>query len=144
MAIDREVIESRLASLIEYLQELESLQNISYQEYCSDFKNKRTIERLLQLIIETACDINAHIVVKKNLKPPKDHHFSFVRLEQLGIVPQLLCQDLARSVGLRNRLVHEYESINDKIVFDSIPVALQDYRSYVSTIQAYLKKGIEP
>ena len=140
MVIDREVIQSRLASLIEYLQELESFQNISYEEYCSDFKNKRTVERLLQLIVEAACDINAHIVVKKNRKPPADHHVSFIRLGQVGILPGPLCRDLARSVGLINRLVHEYESINDKIVFDSIHAALQSYRSYVSTIQAYLGK----
>lgn len=140
MEIDREVVRSRLAALVEYLQELERLQALSYEEYSGDFRNRRTVERLLQLIIEAACDVNAHIVVKKNQRPPADHHFSFVRLAELGILSGELGQDLARSVGLRNRLVHEYESIDDRIVFESIQPALKQYHSYVSIIQAYLEQ----
>ncbi|MGH9339793.1 MAG: type VII toxin-antitoxin system HepT family RNase toxin [Acidobacteriota bacterium] len=139
MTIDRDVIESRLASLTQYLRELETIQGLSFQEYLSDFKNRRTVERLLQLIIETACDINNHIVLKTNHKPPSDHHRSFTRLGELGILPQSLCRDLARSVGLRNRLVHEYEIVNDEIVFNTIPTALEQYRSYILIIGEYLK-----
>lgn len=118
MAVDPEVVRSRLASLIEYLHELENLQNISFEAYRSGFRNKRSVERLLQLIVEAACDVNAHVVVKTNKKPPADHHHSFLRLAELGILGKELSNDLARSVGLRNRLVHEYDSIDDRIVFE--------------------------
>ncbi|MGI8672856.1 MAG: DUF86 domain-containing protein [Luteitalea sp.] len=39
-------------------------------------------------------------------------HASFVRLAELGIVDPAFAKRIARSAGLRNRLVHDYEGID--------------------------------
>jgi uncharacterized protein YutE (UPF0331/DUF86 family) len=41
---------------------------------------------------------------------------------------------IAPSTGLRNRLVHEYEEINDEIVFNSIGKVLDMYKNYLKLI----------
>ena len=42
---------------------------------------------------------------------------------------------LAPSTGLRNRLVLEYEEIDNKIVFESISTTLELYKQYIEEIK---------
>jgi len=46
---------------------------------------------------------------------------------------------IAPSTGLRNILVHEYEEIDDEIVYFSISTCLQFYLEYMELINRYLK-----
>jgi len=41
---------------------------------------------------------------------------------------------------LRNRLVHEYEEIDDEIVYNSIQKTIANYKKYIKKIESYLKK----
>jgi len=45
---------------------------------------------------------------------------------------------IAPSTGLRNILVHEYQKIDDGIVFKSINNVLSYYLEYIEKISAYL------
>lgn len=42
---------------------------------------------------------------------------------------------IAPSTSIRNRLVHEYEKTDDRIVFASLPKFLVMYRQYVAHIR---------
>ena len=48
---------------------------------------------------------------------------------------------LAPSAGLRNRLVHEYETIDDAKVLASVDVLLQLYPRYIQAVESYLTKA---
>ena len=54
------------------------------------------------------------------------------------MITQELAVQLAASTGMRNRLVHQYEEIDNLIVFGAIPKALHQYSLYVQQITAYL------
>jgi uncharacterized protein YutE (UPF0331/DUF86 family) len=47
---------------------------------------------------------------------------------------------VARSVGLRNILVHEYNAVDVAQVHTSIRECLQDYERYVAYVTAFLDK----
>jgi len=91
------------------------------------------------MIVETATDINGHIIVDSGNPPPKDYYESFILLSQQGIINKEFAEKLAPSAGLRNRLVHEYDEIDNKIVFDSVTTALNMYRKYIEIIENYLE-----
>lgn len=110
-----ELIERKLEKLKEYLQELEALFNISLEEYERNAPTRRAIERLLQIIIETACDINAHFIAKLVEKAPATRRASFYEMASLGILDTETAEQLARSVGLRNRLVHDYDVLDNRV-----------------------------
>ena len=48
---------------------------------------------------------------------------------------------LAPSAGLRSRLVHEYESLDDAKVLASIGALLAQYPPYVQAVESYLIKA---
>lgn len=129
------VIRRKLINLSEYLEELEPFLNYSYDQYVSNYFVKRTGERLIQLIVENMVDINSIIVAEKNHVPPKDYYSSFEIVGELGVIPLEFAKELAPCTGMRNRLVHEYDKIQDRIVFDSIKDVIGLVNRYIGLIK---------
>ncbi|HHY34287.1 MAG TPA: DUF86 domain-containing protein [Firmicutes bacterium] len=138
--VDTLVIKRKLQKLSEYLDELEAMRGISLEEYLGDFRNKRVVERLIQLIVDVAVDINTHIVVGAGKPAPSDAYTSFIEVAKLGVLTQELACEIAPSAGERNIIVHEYEVIDDVIVFQSIGQTLEMYGRYIDAVLDYLKE----
>jgi uncharacterized protein YutE (UPF0331/DUF86 family) len=49
---------------------------------------------------------------------------------------------LTPSAGLRNRLVHEYDAIEDTLILGSLPMTQALYSRYVKEIKDYLFRNI--
>lgn len=134
------IIESKLALLVDYFKELSSLKNISYYKYQKDKIIKRGIERLLQLIVEVASDINSLIILNVGEKAPESYYDSFIALSKVKILNPGLTKKLASTAGLRNRLVHEYGEYKDEMVYRNIKISCKLYSHYIKTIQKFLDK----
>lgn len=132
------VIKRKLVKLKQYLSELGLLEGVTYEEYRQNFLVRRTVERLIQLTVDVATDINTHILVDNNIPPPQDAYSSFIQLAKHGAITPELAGELAPATGERNVLVHEYELINDLIVYQSIPIAIKLFNKYCSQIDRYL------
>ncbi|MGQ9672239.1 MAG: type VII toxin-antitoxin system HepT family RNase toxin [Candidatus Aminicenantales bacterium] len=77
---------------------------------------KASAERLIQLIVDCASDINNHVVVEMGQRPPEDYASSFIRASEAGMLTAELANRLEGSGGMRNILVHEYMDIDDEKV----------------------------
>jgi len=126
--------------LIEYLTEIETLTKYTLDEYLSNHFIHRTAERLLQLIVEVSTDINGYLLVDAGEKPPSSYYDSFTNLIQPGILDRELALKLAPTTGLRNRLVHDYEEIDNELVYRGIGVITEIYHKYIESIEAYLDR----
>jgi len=73
-----------------------------------------------QEAIEAALDVNAHLAAELGGEVPEEYDGGFLKIGQLGVVPADLAGALAPSAGLRNRLVHEYETIDDAKVLAAV------------------------
>lgn len=131
----KNVIRRKLISIAEYIQELEPFLDYSYEQYVANYFIKRTGERLLQLIVENMVDINSIIIAEMNHVPPKDYYSSFEIVGELGIIPPEFAKELAPCTGMRNRLVHEYDKIQDEIVFQSIKPVIKMVNPYMEFIK---------
>jgi len=137
---DRPEIERKLKLLAEYLNELDQISQASYKQYQTDFQVKRTAERLIQLVVEVATDVNGLLIVGLGVAPPQDYFTSFTNLSQLGILPEDFAQTLAPTTAIRNRLVHEYDRVDDRLVYISIKPILEEFTQYLDTIRKYVQK----
>ncbi|MFN2341136.1 MAG: DUF86 domain-containing protein [Halanaerobium sp.] len=134
------IVRRKLNKMIEYLGQLEEVNQYTLENYLDNFFVKRTAERLIQLVVETATDINGHLIVSSGHKPPADYYTSFVKLSDCQILDKKFAKEIAPSAGLRNRLVHEYEEIDDQIVYKSIQKTIKSYKKYIKEIENYLRK----
>ncbi|MEO0408308.1 MAG: DUF86 domain-containing protein [Cyanobacteria bacterium P01_A01_bin.135] len=107
--IDLEVVQSRVELMLKYIARLQDFEAMTLEEYLSDFDKQLIVERLLQLLVEAASDINGHLLVKVHKLTPTGYYDSFIKAGSQSIIPFEFAQELAQSSGLRNRLVHQYE-----------------------------------
>ena len=135
----REIVREKLSSLQSYYRELAELKQITFEEYQANHLYKRTIERLLQLIVETATDINSMVVKKIGGETPVDYYSSFIKMAEAKVFPMEFAREIAPSTGLRNIVVHEYQKIDDRLVYGSMESTMELYLRYME----YLKEHLE-
>ena len=129
-----EIIVNKLIKMEEYIAELEEFKPDTYQEYKKDQLKRYAVERLIQLIIDLALDVNNILIKKADKYPAKDYFSSFLELVDLEILPEEFAKDIAPSTGIRNRLVHEYERINDKVVYQNLDKLIKYYLNYIKYV----------
>ncbi|OGC12825.1 hypothetical protein A3J90_08805 [candidate division WOR-1 bacterium RIFOXYC2_FULL_37_10] len=140
--IDIDLVRRKLARLNMYLDKLEPFTKKSFNEYLSDPYTKYSTERLIQLIVECASDINSHVVVEKEKRPPEDYTSSFLRAAEVGLITPSLAQKIKGSGGMRNVITHEYMDIDDEKVYNILPSAIVDFKEYIKQVDRFLD-GLE-
>ena len=136
--IDKDIVRRKLSIMIEDIEALESMKDITVEEYISDVYKRKAAERLLQELIEAAIDVNTHMIVQSCNKVLEDYYESFIMAGLHGIIDAKLSEDLAPSSGLRNRLVHDYDAIDNAVILSSIRFACRLFPVYVREIERYL------
>lgn len=141
--VEAEVVRRKLAVMIESLNALDPIKEMTKEEYIEDLYKRKATERLLQELIEAAIDINTHIIVQSGNSVPDDYYESFIKAGEFKIIPMGLAEKLAPSAGLRNRLVHEYDLLEHSMVLDSVRMAENLYPEYIKEIEKYLMGGLK-
>ena len=122
-----EVLARKLAVLERYLEDLRPHHGKSVEEVQRD---PYEIERLLELVVQVAVDIVSHDLAERGTTPVS-YRDAFLRAADAGILPEALAARLADAAGLRNILVHMYETIDYEIVAASVSPALEDFGAFL-------------
>lgn len=138
--IDSDLVRRKLARVNMYLDKLKPIADTTFDEYISDFYKKTSTERLIQIIVECASDINSHVVLESGQRPPEDYTSSFIRAAEVGLINHELASKLKGSGGMRNIIVHEYMDIDDRKVYEILPIAISDYKEYIRQVDDFLNK----
>lgn len=139
--VDAALIRRKLGHVAEALQALGPLAVLPLEEYRRQLYQRKAAERLLQEAIEAALDISAHLIAEQGAAIPEDYYGGFIALGTLEVLPQSLARELAPSAGLRNRLVHEYEAIDDAKVLTAISTMLRLYPQFIASVEAFLARS---
>jgi uncharacterized protein YutE (UPF0331/DUF86 family) len=138
--VDAALVRRKLATIVQSLDDLGTIEGLGLDEYRRDRFRLKGTERLLQETVEAAVDINLHILRGAGAEVPGDYYESFIQLGRQGVIPENLAGKLAPSAGLRNRLVHEYDAIDDAIVLEAVGNARRLLPRYVRALEEYLTK----
>lgn len=136
--IDIDLVRRKLSRMNMYLEKLKPIAERTLADYKSDFYVKSSTERLIQLIVECATDINNHVVVETKNRPPEDYSISFIKAAEVSLISHDLAERLKGSAGMRNILVHEYMDIDDEKVHNAISITLKDYKEYIRQAETFL------
>ena len=120
------------------LRELRRFETITLDKYLASFDLKIISERILELVIQAALDINEHLLTKGLQVQATTNKQSFLNLGKYNIITVELAEELSLSAGVRNILAHQYLNINHKILFRHIQKTLIIYPQYISQIANYL------
>ena len=132
--VDRDLVLRKIADLDQYLQQLGGYRKIELDEYRTDWKTQRIVERTLHLAIEACMDLADHIVADRRLRVPDTAAATFEILAEAGVVSTDLGSALARMVGFRNILVHDYARLDPAIVVRVLATDLGDIEQFREAI----------
>jgi uncharacterized protein YutE (UPF0331/DUF86 family) len=136
--IEKDIVLRKARLMQEGLEALERLAGMGLEKYRRDVVGRKAAERLLQQTIEAALDINAHVLAGTGAGPPEDYYTSFIQMGTERVLEADLAEQLAPAAGLRNRLVHQYDDLDDALVYQAIDRALRLFPGYLRAVVAYL------
>ena len=127
-----QLIKEKIDRILEYLKILEKYKDMSYQVFLKEAHY--IVERLFELLVTTSVDILMHKMATDEESLPTTLRTTFLRAGELNWIPTDLAEKLADAAGMRNILVHGYEKVDLKIVYNSINPALKDYTQFCEYI----------
>lgn len=92
--VDPIIVNRKLQKLVGYLAELKELEGVTLEEYLSDFRHRRTAERLIQVIVDAAVDVNTHAVVDAGNPPQLTPLTLFLKQPKSACSPDRLPKSL--------------------------------------------------
>jgi uncharacterized protein YutE (UPF0331/DUF86 family) len=138
MTLDLNSIRLRLALILDYLDEIRPLTLMSLEEFLSDRYMQRAAERLLEITVQAAIDINNHLLKEQFNLAISSNATGFQDLSRFGVISEELANQLADSGRLRNRLAHRYYEIDYEIVFSVLSEVLDDYPQYAQQVENFI------
>lgn len=136
--LDAALVRRKLATIVRNLEDLAAVEGLSLADYRRDRFRKKGVERMLQEAIDAATDVNLHLLRVSGAPTPADYYESFLALGRADVIPDALAERLAPAAGLRNRLVHEYDELDDEKILDAVTTARSDLGEYIAAVEGHL------
>lgn len=115
--------------------------NLDNSNFISDKKTRLAVYKAFQEITEASFDIVA--MMCKDFKIiPKDDYTNIMELYNKKIIDESIKDALSESNGLRNRLVHHYNALDDNIAFEAIKELIQNFKIFTEVINKWLKSQV--
>lgn len=137
--LDRALIRRKVSRIVRNLEDLAQVEGLSLEEFRADRFRQKGTERLLQEVVEAAIDLNLHLLRVHGTATPPDAFSSFILLGEKRILPDDVVRPLAPSTGLRNRLVHEYDELDDEVVLAAVGEARRLYSTYARAVERLIE-----
>jgi len=134
------LITKKLSRLREYLKYLKTIREISLETFLSDFKERGAAERYLQLAIETIIDVGNEIISILQLRRPERYREIPHILAENDIIPKEFADRIAKMIGFRNILVHDYATIDRTLEYQFLKTRLSDFELFMKHIANWLKR----
>ena len=132
--LDKTLIVTKVADISGYLNKLLPRLKGESRAIIDEELVLHTVERLFQLLVDSAIDLNTHIINNLNALVPDDYQSTFTVLGENKILPMEFALKIAPSVGLRNLIVHKYGKVDLKRMVDDIKANIGDYTEYLKLI----------
>lgn len=137
-------IKKKIGLIQEELGNLIVFKDFTLSEITKDFFKYNTLERLLEKIIMRAVDINQHIIselTNEQTKTPTNYQETFIEISKMGVYSMEFGKKIAKSVGTRNVLAHDYddEETDYGKIYSSVKDCLSDYHQYCEYVLKFLE-----
>lgn len=137
--VDPGRVERLLEALAGYRTRLETLRDLPADEY----EGERALagRYLVQAAAQACIDIANHVIASSGWRAPRDFRDAFTVLEEEKAIDAALAERMRALAGLRNRLVHVYEDVDDRIVHASLPEGLDDLSRFARAMARLTESG---
>ncbi|MGQ4833954.1 MAG: DUF86 domain-containing protein [Candidatus Asgardarchaeia archaeon] len=129
------LIEMRISQIINWTS------NLDEDDFQKNDLVKLAVYKAFQEIVESSMDIISMICKDIGI-PPKDDYTNIETLLKQGILDTALANIMFSGNGLRNRIVHRYNTLDDRRAFIEIIEAIPEFERFVEVIEEWIKKHL--
>lgn len=134
--VDVERVRRLLAALERYRGHLTALRDLPLETYLEE--GSFAARYLIQAAAQTCIDVANHVIASEGWRVPRDYRDAFTVLEEEDVLDAALAERLRALAGLRNRLVHLYEDVDDRLVHAYLQDRLTDLELFASSVAGLL------
>jgi uncharacterized protein YutE (UPF0331/DUF86 family) len=127
-------IKRKVDILRSYLEEMDRFLVVSDKDILADDIKLRAIERVFQLIVDEAVDINTLILADAVSQSPESYKSTFFMLADEKIIDRDLSEKISGSAKIRNQIVHDYEKILESDLIQKIKKFQPIYKEYLAVL----------
>lgn len=135
------VVLAKLDNLQRCVHRIEQKFPSDLKELQADLDIQDIVSLNLQRAIQSCVDACSVILSWSEDQTPDSMAQSFELLQRSEILSKNVADNMIKAVGLRNLLVHEYESVDWKIIYHVVQNNLKDFRQFAAEIVKWLEKS---
>lgn len=125
--MDKDRINEKLIYLNEVLYELNKLSKIKKKEFLKSNIYVSATENYLRKALQIIIDLATDIVSKNRLGPCSSYYEAFEILVNNDILSEKNLDLYKKMVGMRNKIVHDYERISKEVLYMVLENNLSDF-----------------
>ena len=138
MNLDIEKIKKRISEIEESINEINKIVSINEYEFWKDKRNITSVKYYLLEAIEAVGGICVHIVAKKFGKGVNSLSECINILEEEEILNKELSSRLKKMIKFRNKLIHKYWDIDDKLIYEYAKNETDNFIDFIKEIKKFL------
>lgn len=135
----KEIVYNKISSMEKWINRVNEVYE-NNPTNLEDYTKQDSIILNIQRACECSIDLAMHIVSERKLGIPQNSRDAFEVLENNGVLEKSLASKMKSMVGFKNIAVHNYESVNIKVVQMIIEKHLGDFEEYIYSINKFLNR----
>lgn len=132
--VDPNRVRAKLVALRSYRDQLRSMTSEGPQSDEQRFARRYLVQAGAQVCI----DLANHVIASSGWPTATEFRASFTRLEEHELLSPDLADRLRAMVGIRNRLVHLYDEVDDALVARAAIEDLEDWDAFARVVAGLL------
>lgn len=133
--INHVVITERLKHIKEGLENLKNFLKVSRKDFLNDRKLIGAVKYEIIKTFEAISSICSHIIVKKFGIRASSYAECFEILKEKKIIGKRLANNLCKMARFRNLIIHMYQRVDDKKVYEILKSGVRDIEEYIEIIE---------
>lgn len=126
-------IDDKINDIFNYIEELRHVLPKDYKEYQGIIEKRLACERAFEKIIEATNNLAILFIKDQRLILPTEDEKAFDILARANITTNKLALKLKQTKGMRNILIHQYDNLDNEIIFNAIS------REIINNVEEFVK-----
>jgi len=128
--MDERDIQTKIDVILDNLEKLCILRSKTYEDFISDFRNIDSCLHRLQTSIQALLDMGSYIIASLGLRTPNTNAEIIEILSENGYISKDRAETFIRMCQFRNRVVHLYNHIDTKTLYEILVNDLEDIKDF--------------
>ncbi len=134
--IIKEQFNDKVDNLLKIYDGLKKLQRLKLKDFKENIENVWAVAFGVVAGIEAILDISQYILSEKGIKP-ESYGSIPEKLFEAKIISKEFSLKMRYMVGFRNRAIHNYPSLDEKLLYNVLKNDIEDFKKFLKIAQKY-------